>query len=635
MGKYMMIAIICCTMLFMAACSGGDTTGDAADTTGTGEETGGTTTTETSGVQATLENLALIRPDGTELALSARPIPQRVRIKATLSNAIAEAADRQAVEGAFSLKDPAGDAIAGTFTWAADFTSVTFAPTKKLDHATAYTANLDSTAMPTLSLSKDYAGATAFTTMAMGDVNGDGYSDALVGADSAPNGTGPGRAYIFHGSASGIPDKDLASASANAIISGAVANDGLGYSLASAGDVNGDGFADIVVGAHRADAGGTERGMAYVFLGSANGIADCNLGSGCTATASIAGATDNSEFGYSMSSAGDVNGDGFDDIIVGAYMFESTPGVEPGQANVFFGGPSLTGALTAASNSNVKITGDIDGDDFGWSVASAGDVNGDGFDDVIIGANGHSPYYASIFNGGPTFTGNLTPIGNGNTRLVGSVSAVSFGNAVNTAGDINGDDFDDVIVGANYESNTGFSNTGATYVFLGTPSGVVNCNITTSPDCPHAKIIGGIAGGKLGSAVASAGDINSDGFDDILVGASHQGSAGQSFVYLFLGSDSGIADCDIKATPTCPDTKIGSKATNDYLGLSVNTAGDVNGDGFTDIILGAPYADTASGEAYILHGSANGIADCNLATCTADTTFMGAANGDRLGYSVN
>lgn len=635
-----LLIIAACSVLFLSgACSGGgDTTAGTDDGTGTGDETGGTTTTETGGVQATLEDLMLIRPDGTELTLSSRPIPQRVKIKATLSSAITEPADQQGVENAFSLKDPAGDAVTGTFAWAADGTSVTFTPGKKLEYATAYTVNLDDASMPTLSTSKDYAGATAFTTMTMGDVNGDGFSDALVGADNAPGGTGPGRVYIFQGSANGIADKDLASASTDAIISGATAGDSLGYSVKYAGDINGDGYADIIVGAPLAAGGGTQRGMVYVFLGSASGLADCNLASSCTAPASIAGATDNGNFAYSVSSAGDVNGDGFDDVIVGEYNFESAPGVYPGAAYVFFGGSALTGNLTAAANANVTIVGDADKDYLGWSVASAGDVNNDGFDDVIVSANGNPPYYVSIFHGGSSFTGDLTPAANGNTRLVGQASPGSFGRSVNTAGDINGDGFDDVLVGASFEANTGTLRAGAAYLYLGSANGVANCNLSTDPNCSHAKIMGAMTEGRLGSSVASAGDVNSDGFDDILIGADHQGSVGQSFVYFFSGSASGIDSCDIKTVSDCPDAIIGSKATFDQLGASVASAGDINGDGFGDIILGAAIADGAGtnrGQAYILSGSAGGIGDCALATCTPATTITGAADGDRLGLSVN
>jgi hypothetical protein len=207
-----------------------------------------------------------------------------------------------------------------------------------------------------------------YSVASAGDVNGDGYSDVIVGAYLFDNGeTDEGRAFVYHGSASGLSTTPNWTAESNQ------ANAQFGVSVASAGDVNGDGYSDVIVGAYRFDNGQTDEGRAFVYHGSASGLsttpnwtAESNQG--------------NAEFGSSVASAGDVNGDGFSDVIVGAYLFDNGE-TDEGRAFVYHGsasGLSTTPNWTAESNqANAQ---------FGYSVASAGDVNGDGFSDVIVGA---------------------------------------------------------------------------------------------------------------------------------------------------------------------------------------------------------------------------------------------------------
>ena len=177
-------------------------------------------------------------------------------------------------------------------------------------------------------------------------------------------GSSAGRAYIYLNSMTGT---DIA----DEFFTGAAVNDGLGYSVSSAGDVNGDGFADLIIGAPYNSAGGSNAGRVYIYFG---GIIQDNV-----ADMIITGAAAIDLFGYSVSSAGDVNADGYADVIVGA-IYNDAGGSNAGRAYIYFGG-SLPDTLA-----DVIMTGEAASDDFGNSVSSAGDVNGDGYSDVIVGA---------------------------------------------------------------------------------------------------------------------------------------------------------------------------------------------------------------------------------------------------------
>ncbi len=178
-----------------------------------------------------------------------------------------------------------------------------------------------------------------------GDVNGDGYSDVIVGADgNDAGGADAGRAYIYFGGASMNNVADV-------LLTGAAANDNFGYSVATAGDVNGDGYSDVIVGALFNDAGGADAGWAYIYFGGAsmNNVADVLL----------TGAAANDNFGYSVATAGEVNGDGYSDVIVGA-PFNDAGGLNAGRAYIYFGGASMDNVT------DVTLTG-----------AAAGDVSRD------------------------------------------------------------------------------------------------------------------------------------------------------------------------------------------------------------------------------------------------------------------
>ena len=380
-----------------------------------------------------------------------------------------------------------------------------------------------------------------------------------------------GRAYLYLGSASGPASSAAWSAEGNQAVAA------FGVSVASAGDVNGHGFSDVAVGAPLYDNGQAEEGRAYVYFGSASGLA--------TSPAWTAGNQELAYFGRSVGTAGDVNGDGFADLIVGSHYFDNGE-VDEGRAFVYLGsssGLASTPAWTAEADQATAR--------FGTTVATAGDVNGDGYSDVIVGAylydDGETDQgRAFLYLGGATGLATTA-----NWTAQGDQAGASFGYSVASAGDINGDGFSDVVVGAP-EYDGGQTDEGRALVYLGSASGPGSSPVWT------AEVNQATA--YYGWSVASAGDVNGDGFSDVVVGAygfeSGAGEGGRAYAY--LGSATGLA-----AEPAWVGQAGRAGAT---FGISVASAGDVNGDGFSDVLVGARNFtnDLAlEGSAYVYLGS--------------------------------
>lgn len=432
-----------------------------------------------------------------------------------------------------------------------------------------------------------------------GDVNGDGYSDVIVGAVTYTHGQpNEGRAFVYHGSATGLSATPDWTAESNQGYSQ------YGYCVSSAGDVNGDGYSDVIVGAYRYDSSETDEGRAYVYHGSAAGL---SLIPDWIVESDQAGAW----FGYSVATAGDVNGDGYSDVIVGAPYYDYV-WTNDGRAYVYHGsatGLSATPDWTAESDQDFAL--------FGNSVATAGDVNGDGYSDVIVGAqaycNGQTDEgRAYVYHGSAAGLATIP-----DWIVESDHWEASFGWSVSTAGDVNGDGYSDVIVGA-YRYDNGETDEGRAFVYHGSATG-----LSVTPDWTAES---DQAGARFGWSVSSVGDVNGDGYPDVIVGACRydNGEIDEGRAYVYHGSAAGLC--------TSPDWTAESDQAGAYFGISVSSAGDVNGDGYSDVIVGAYYYDNGEineGRAYVYHGSVTGLSA--MPDWTAESDQVSA----RFGHSVS
>ncbi|MBE0566633.1 MAG: FG-GAP repeat protein [Krumholzibacteria bacterium] len=500
-----------------------------------------------------------------------------------------------------------------------------------------------------------------YSVACAGDVDGDGYDDIIIGAPLYNEGLyQDGRAYVYHGGPGGPsvdPDwEDDAGTHETSFY--------FGYAVSTAGDVNGDGYDDVLIG-DPWTSGGSGRGRLTVFHGGPGGLTH-------TASWFANGVVGSSHLGHAVSGAGDIDGDGYDDIVAGAPYYQSAGNAQEGAIYVFRGGP---GGLADTAQT---IDSDVDYLHMGWSVSLAGDVNGDGYADVLVGCPTDNDYCAEesrilLFRG--TASGlDETPAWTYGTHL----AEPTLGFDVATAGDVNGDGYADLLVGyrgygddegrielfyGNFDGPTAYPN----WAVSGSQAGARLGPVATAGDVDgdgFSDVLGGApfydgvstdrglvscwhggpeglrrlpgwvaesnqAGALFGMAVAAAGDANGDGFDDLLIGAPYydNGEADEGVVFLCLGAHLGPA--------VVPAWYAEGNQTGALFGWSVASAGDIDGDGLSDLVVGAPHysRDAGSdGAVFVWHGALGGVPYGNPANATWQ--YHAGQLGSDLGAAV-
>jgi hypothetical protein len=497
-----------------------------------------------------------------------------------------------------------------------------------------------------------------------GDVNGDGLTDLIIGAINVSYDAG--RSYLVFGQTgtSNIELSAIAAGNGGFVMFAQSTTDKSGSSVAAAGDINGDGLDDFIIGAVRADPpGASNGGNSYVVFGKTDT-------SNVQLTAIVAGnggfvihgRAANEYLGTSVAGAGDINGDGLNDLIVGIkYGSPVEGGANSGRSYVVFGKTDTSSVFAsnlALGIGGFAINGQSSNDFSGRSVASAGDVNGDGLADLIIGAHSADPTSGAnagrsyvVFGKTSTTSVNLSAVAAGTSGFVinGQSANDYSGRSVASAGDVNGDGLADLIIGANGAAPTSGANAGRSYVVFGktTTTGIELSAVTAGSG--GFVISGQCAGDSSGISVSSAGDINGDGLNDLIVGANladpfAANIAGRSYVVFGKTNTTAIELSNVAEGNG--GFAINGESANNFSGYSVASAGDVNGDGLADLMVGAfsasPPSRSSGGRSYVIFGSTSNAfvrsqvdqlgsnGDDTLTGTSAAETLVGGAGNDTL-----
>lgn len=471
-------------------------------------------------------------------------------------------------------------------------------------------------------------------SVTVGDFNGDGALDVASGAPGAINGDteSSGGFYVLKGNSTNLRDVNHSGdnhGDQRVLLNQIVTNNNVGYftELTTAGDDNGKEFADKIVNLGDTNGDGYDdlfvsspgENKAYIYFGN-NGGANSHL----TLT-NLPNALVND---ITLTQVGDINGDGFNDVLFGSPNFSGT-NANSGVINIFYGDGKLDtlGTVDYSTNpinvTNFVFEGTTAGDHLGTSLSGIGDFNGDGYDDFIAGASNYNSDTgkAVLFYGGVSTP---TP----QTAFIGPEAGSLFGAQVTGLGDINGDGLDDIMISApdrlSTATGTNLNGTGEAYVVFGTQTAIasttnINSLVSTAANGFTVRYGAGAHGGgdeHLGTTMSSAGDFNGDGYDDFVITGTNGEMLDEAFLVYggynltsYLGARSNTLYLqDILGNGSLgmrlmynPDMDKDGFSTQDQI-VSVSAAGDLNQDGYDDIIMGFEMSKEHMGETYVVYG---------------------------------
>lgn len=351
------------------------------------------------------------------------------------------------------------------------------------------------------------------------------------------------------------------------LLKGDTSGDRFGTIIAPAGDINGNGYTDFLVGAPGSYQSTNYKGKVLVFFGGKEPTAPDMV---------IEGENPGDRFGASLTTLGDINGDGFDDFAIGADKADEG-GSDAGKVYIYFGGKQISG------QPDITLVGERPNDWFGTSIAGGQDMNGDQIPDFVVGASYGGKNYTGVvyvFLGGSVITQPAV-------KIEGETSGDSFGERMAILGDIDGDGISEFAVSSYYHNSDGNKNSGRVYIYRG--GSVISRE-------PWHTLSGSRPQANFGFSIAPAGDVNKDGTPDFIVGAPGDGPNSEGVAYLYQGGPV-IRD---------PIATFYGEHPKDLYGYAVCGAGDINKNGYSDVLIGSPFADIGnyrSGRVEVFYGT--------------------------------